>query len=259
MKKTFLLILVISIFLLNACGVGTQDKTETSEMSETSTNQTTSPITLTAEEIYNAVLTKLYNKLDIIIIDDTHLDGFGAQEGMVGVAEIAASRELDLLDKFGYTIADINEDGVSELLISTAGKSENNDSVGPRILCAYTVMDNKAQLLFEGDSKNCYYLLNDGTIYNVNLSDSTLIEENIHQINALSGGVYALGEGSSTISCIDFYFSDSNNYYHNQTGSVDTNSSKALEGGADAYQNINNDLAGRIKQIEITPLSGFNG
>lgn len=251
MKKTYVFLLVIMMFLLNACGAGAQ---VTPETPETITSHETTTAALTEDEVYNKVLTKLYKKLDIIIIDDTHLDGFDAQEGMVGVAEIAASRTLDLLDKFSYSVMDINEDGVSELMILAAANGDHMQ----RILCAYTIFDNDALLLFEGDSKNCYYLLNDGSIFNVNLADSSLESDGIQQINTLSAGIYQLQKDAAELSCEDFYFSDGNSYYHNQTGLNDSSASTAIEGGAAAFKQVVDGYLDQINSIEATLLSAFN-
>ena len=247
MKKIIFTLVLLCVFLLNACGSAGNTAPGTSEPPTSNTTQTTAPEELTEEEIYNAILSKLSKKLSIIIIDDTHLDGFSAQEGMVGIAEIANSRELDLLDKIGYTVTDTNKDGISELLIFSVKKSDDGVNRGDRILCAYTVSDNHSVLLFQGNSSNCYYLLNDATIYNTKFSNGLVT----------SAGVYQLDSESTALSCVDFYFAVDNTYYQNRIGAVDVASSTALEGGADSFNSVTEGLATQVQSVEPTLISAF--
>ena len=165
MKKLILFILVICMVSLSACNSADKDTVETS-----GTTASTS-VALTTEEIYNAYLTKLCTKLNNIISDDTHLDGFNLQKGMSGVAEIAQQRGLDLLNKFGYAVIDVNGDGVDELFICQVDEMTDSSCVGTKILCAYTASENDVVLLFESNCENCCYYLGEAVFYNVASSD----------------------------------------------------------------------------------------
>lgn len=247
MKKTLILIVLACILVLNACGSSAINSPE----APTGTDNTTAKVELTADEIYNEFLAGLSKKLGNIVLDDTHLDGFSAQSGMAGIAEIASPRPLDLLDKIGYSILDINEDGVSELLVFCADESEAEAGKPQRILCAYTVSDNKAALLFTGDSLNCYYLLSNLTILNRNYSDT-----------ASSAGVFRLEKEDTELSCVDYYFTAADNdqitCYQNQTGLPDVSSSVIISGGADAFGTISEDLTAQIRTVEMILLSAFD-
>ena len=246
MKKTVFIMLLICVFLLSACGAPDNEAPETT----TGTEQTTAAVDLTDEEIYDEFLSWLSSRLSRIIIDDTLLDGFDVLEGMSGVAEIANLRELDMLDKIGYAIVDINEDGTSELLIFDIRKSGDSDINAKGILCAYTVSGNEAILLVEGTSQNCYYLLDDGMILNNNVVDAS----------ALNTGVYQLDKEGTQLTCVDYYFAaaDDNNqqiWYQNQTGAQDVAASVAVSGGADGFNDIQKELVSRIQTIEAIPFA----
>ena len=153
MKKIFSLLLVLCVICLSACGGS--DKTPEASVETTVPTQTT--VALTDEEIYNAFLGKLCEKMLAIIGDDTHLDGFGDREGMLGVYEIVQRLDRDMLDKIGYAVTDINNDDVTELLLCAVDTLDGEKCTGTRILCAFTVSNNEKVLLLEGNSQNCYY------------------------------------------------------------------------------------------------------
>ena len=250
MKKIVFVLLAFCVIFLTACA-GSGENLETTAAA-TEPVQTTEAVRLTDEEIYNEFLSSLCNKLFAIIGDDTHLDGFGEKEGMLGVYEIAQRLERDMLDKIGYTIMDINDDGVSELLICVVDALEGDACTGTRILCAYTVSDNDKVLLLEGNSQNRYYLLDDMSVYN-----------ETRESNAAAGnGVYRLEAGNAALSCTDFYFTypDENNnilFYQNQTGDFDTAASEAFDGDENGFNAVLKELAERITTIELKPLSAF--
>lgn len=160
MKKLSVLIFTICLLVLCGCDTASNETINTTDATQTTT------VELTTEEIYDKFLTKVCNKLDNIIVDDTHLDGFNTQKGMSGIAELAKTGDTELLKKYGYAIIDTNADGVDELLIYQVDDPAAEKCTGTYILCAYTAYENEAVLLFEGTSENRYYYLNDKKFYN---------------------------------------------------------------------------------------------
>lgn len=248
MMKTIISMLLVCVLLLSACSPAVNQPFDTTADVE----QTTTASDLTDSQIYDEFLALLSNRLARIIIDDTLLDGFGLKEGMAGIAEIAYLRELDMLDKIGYAILDINDDGTSELLILDIRKSVDNDIDTNGILCAYTVSGNVSVLLAEGSSQNRYYLLDDGTILNCNIVDTAV----------QSVGVYRLDSNGTVLVCLDYYFAadDGNGqqiWYQNQTGAQDVAASVAVPGGVDDFKAIQDELAYRIQTVETIPFSAI--
>lgn len=243
--KNIVFVMLLCTLMLSACAATPTQ--ETPATTEATVAETTAAPQVSTDELYKDILAKLYKKLDYIIVDDTHLDGFADQEGMVGIAEIAALRELDLLDKIGYAIIDINNDGVEELIFTTVSES----AAEQRILSAYTVSNNKAVLLFAGGAQNGYYLLKDSKIFNRNYAGDSLV----------SYGVYQIEKGSVKLSCTDFYFAAEENgafaYYQNQSGSQDVAVSGNLEGGAKTFALYDEEFSATIQYPEITLMSSY--
>lgn len=179
MKKVYIFILFICMLALCGCNGVANETINTTDAAQTTT------VELTAEEIYDKFLSKLCNKLDNIIVDDTHLDGFNTQEGMSGIAELTKTGDTELLKKFGFAILDINADGVDELLIYQVDDPAEEKCTGTYILCAYTAYENEAVLLFEGTSDNRYCYLSEGKFYN--------------ETTAGEKAVYVLPADSSTV------------------------------------------------------------
>lgn len=262
MKKIFSVLLLLSIVLLCACASSKPDETiaqvsstgdngnGTSASTEVSTAvETTEADILTAEEIYSAFLNKLSAKLRYIIVDDTHLDGFSEREGMVGIAEIAVNRDLDLMEKMGYLLRDLNDDGTPELIICQVDSVEQGVFSGTRILCAYTVTENEISLLFEGHSRNRYYLLEDGSVYN----------EASNGAASTAFGVFTVEMGETGPAWVDFYFTDMNSeqqlqYFHNQTGSWDISASEPVNLDTEAMGTKQAEYASVITSLELIAL-----
>ena len=272
MRKILVGLLVPCMLIMAACSASNTDAdaigttavtttaaTESSAMptepAETeANNETTAPTAFSAEELYNAYLTKLCDKLSNIIIDDTHLDGFAEQVGMLGVSEFAVSGDVDMLKKMGYQIQDLNGDGTEELIIFQVDQPGSEPCSGSRILCAYTVADGDMYLIFEGNSRNRYYLQHDGTIYN----------ECSESIARLGYGIYQLTADVTGLECLEFYIIDyldevTANCYRNQSGMFDIENSEPVEGGSEAYEAKKSECLKQIRTVDLTAFEAFTG
>lgn len=272
MKKILISLIILSIFIISACGstdanADTQVTTESatvenatlnSEQDETKetveTAETTVPSVRSTDEIYNAYLTKLCNKLSNIIVDDTHLDGFSDQEGVLGISEYAISGDVDMLKKMGYLIQDINGDETAELIIFQVDQPDSEPCTGTRILSAYTVADGDMVLIFEGNSRNRYFLLDNGTIYN-ECAESTA---------RLGFGIYQLSADGTALICEEFNFVDyvdaqTANCYRNQSGQFDIDNSELMDGGIVAYDAEQKEYAMQILTYDLTSFEAYVG
>lgn len=267
MKKLLSFILALCLVFLCACSFGEESgqgtetpSTQGSDVTGTEPDQTTEPVESTAaaelsvEDIYFAFLSELCVRLNKIIGDDTYLDGFDTKEGMIGVAEIASLSKTKMLDDIGYTITDINKDGVSELLLLQIDELNKEVCNGTRILCVFTVVDGEKTLVFEGHSRNRYYLLDDASIYN----------EGSNGAAYTCFGTYAFESGNSELTCADFYFTDLDAdmkplLLHNETGEWDAASSEAFDGNEDAFWAVQSSFSKRIQTIDLNALSSYEG
>ena len=272
MKKILISLIILSIFIMSACGsadtnADTQGTSESataenatlhSEQDETKetaeTAETTVPSVRSDEEIYNAYLTKLCDKLSNIIVDDTHLDGFSDQKGVLGISEYAISGDVDMLKKMGYLIQDINGDEAAELIIFQVDQPDSEHCTGSRILSAYTVTDGDMALIFEGNSRNRYYLLDNGTIYN----------ECAESAARLGFGIYQLSDDATALICEEFNFADyvdeqTANCYRNQSGRFDIDNSELIDGGKAVYDAKQNECVMQILTYDLTSFEVYVG
>lgn len=171
------------------------------------------------------------------VLDDTYtfiseFDGSQTiSEGQNGIAEIVRDvrsndkNRDDIKADIGYTLLDINSDGVDELIFAEKNDLQENN----RILAIYTLKNNNLKLLDEGWSRKRLYLLDDNSIYN---SGSNGAAYSIW-------GIYKINDSADGLETIDFYFTEYNDskndlyWYHNTTGKYDKNVSECLSLASD--------------------------
>ena len=171
------------------------------------------------------------------ILDDTYtfiseFDGSQTiSDGQNGIAEIVRSERSndnnrdDIKADIGYTLLDINSDGVDELIFAEKNDLQENN----RILAIYTLKNNNLKLLDEGWSRKRLYLLDDNSIYN---SGSNGAAYSIW-------GIYKINDSADGLETIDFYFTEYNDskndwyWYHNTTGEYDKDASECLSLASD--------------------------
>ncbi len=101
--------------------------------------------------------------------------------GYSGITEVSyAYSETDCLSNIGFMVSDIDQNGTDELIIA----EKDYDGKYQRILAVYTMMGDEPILLFEGWSRNRYYLLPDGRIYNEGSSGAAYTEYAVYNISA---------------------------------------------------------------------------
>ena len=171
------------------------------------------------EDIYAPILEKMYN---LIMTDNADIMDIDFDDGTIGVWETVnwADTKEDGLSNVGYTIEDLNGDGVEELVISSTWvgtESEDGWTVkSSDILALYTVKDGEPYFVFEGWGRNGYNMMGDGRIYNWGSNGAAY---SIFSVNHLS-------DDCTELIVDDYYFTyddpDGEEYdlkfYHNTTG-----------------------------------------
>lgn len=116
---------------------------------------------LSPEEIYTPVIDGYYADL----VSEFPIDNYFPMT--LGTFETTLSATDDeILNGVGYTIQDINGDGIQELLIIQVSDRGQTRYFGEKILALYTIANDEARFLAGGWARNRYYLLSDGQIYN---------------------------------------------------------------------------------------------
>ena len=161
--KSSIAVLMIWAVMLSLCACGIKKDTDSKE-SESLPMETEEPekkAPLEPEKIYAQVLDGYYADLVTEFpIDNYFPMTIGTFETTIGCASD------EVLNGVGYTIKDINEDGIQELLITEVSDRGQTLYFGERILALYTIENNEARFVTGGWARNRYYLLTDGQIYN---------------------------------------------------------------------------------------------
>lgn len=153
--------------------------------------------TLSPEEIYTPVIDGYYADL----VSEFPIDNYFPMT--LGTFETTLSATDDeILNGVGYTIQDINGDGIQELLIIQVSDRGQTRYFGEKILALYTIANDEARFLAGGWARNRYYLLRDGQIYNEGSSGA----------NDSSFETYILPEQSSMLEQIISEDSSSDDY-----------------------------------------------
>ena len=168
MKKFAVLLLsVIMVFSLAACGAVTPAATESSvpaaeESSPAPEETVPAPEdTPTVEQAYAVVIGEYYTALE------QRWNGAELMEdGLNYMAADCCGEEP--LENLGYAIADIDGDGVPELLIGTIRADEFYDKM---IFSLYTLDENGVnKLVFDGTERNRYYYAGENRFANLGSS-----------------------------------------------------------------------------------------
>lgn len=136
----------------------TEKKSEIPKKTEDETEQETKVEDIDYMQLYSDVLDRYH----IYITHQIDIVGTGA--GLAGLEEpVMFVDAQENLNDIGFTLKDTNSDGVPELLIGE--RNHYSDGVN-QILAAYTLKDGEPKLLFEGWSRNRYYLTEHGGFFN---------------------------------------------------------------------------------------------
>ncbi|MCM1046327.1 MAG: hypothetical protein NC417_12530 [Candidatus Gastranaerophilales bacterium] len=144
----------------------------------------------------------------------------------VGVPEALIGRTAEEgLAHIGYTLYDVDKNGVEELIIADTGGGVWDN----RILNMFTIQDDQAVAVLYGWSRNRYYILNDGKIYYEGSGGAAYT----------TFATYRVGADGVSLETIDYYFTDYldgaaytagiTSWFHNTTGQGDVTKSEVME------------------------------
>lgn len=206
---------------------------------------------------YETVLKELCTLIDMISTPDPNAmpEEEPYIEGAMGILEKIKypnpnDPPAEPFQKIGYTIRDINADGIAELIIGEISEKIENSWFGSKIYAVYKLMDGKIYCLLEGTVRNSFELLSDGTFFNFGSEGAA------HAIF----GSYALYPKKAALECEDFYFNYEKDetfqeilYYHNTSGIYDKAVSDVI--AENEYEKALNEYYKNSKQIQLFPLS----
>ncbi len=193
MRKRFLASLCL---LLSVCvGCGSQVKTETKpidgdqppkvaeeQLTETAAQRPSNEPVYAEPKTYEEALDAIY----VFALSDPkdRTTAMRVRVNRTGLKEIThGDAPEERLSKIGYRIEDLSGDGFPELIICEISNKRENK--GKRIISLYTTADDEAYLAHRGRipingwSRNSYYLLDNGMLYNVGSSGVAYLYQSI--------------------------------------------------------------------------------
>ena len=265
---------IISVAALSGCSSKSADATPSTSTSNTATStskeaakesvnsKSADAVSLKGETDASKVdyLKDVYLRIVKDYHDKIANSTYSSEDYTIGDGEIAiamctsAYAPDEALKHIGFSVVDLNNDGVDELIIGTSDKDEfvNNSN---QIYALYTCVDNAPKLVFEGWDRNRFYLTNDNSFYNEG------------SIGALYTSFYTakLLPGESELSDYDTYFSAPDEikteavyFYHGTTASMEPADAKKLSVSDEEFSKYRDDFEKNTISYELKPLSDFS-
>lgn len=242
--------------LLNGCGSDKQaavTQPKTTKVEEAAAAVAKVPA---YEREYGKLVEGIYN-----FVNDGNMDKV-PQQGMTGIYELRDRMGyVDALNMLGYTLQDINNDKVPELIFAILdNEKQGKGYYGKDIYAIYTFVDGKIKFVDEGWARSNIKLLANNmllTCGNSSNTDYVLVLEDL------------LPNGNKR--CVDMYFtrSKSNNepgldVYRNDVGRADVAVSQKTNMTADDFFDMGTEMSGDSVKLELLPLKeykqrGFKG
>ena len=237
-KLAGLLLSTLMIFSLAACGSAPAETTAP-ETTAAPATETTVPVTeattevpvVTAKPLYSEVLDSYYDAL---------LQGLDPADYMGRGLNYMPGFVKDL-DQVGYVMDDLDNDGVTELLIGSVEEG--------LIYAMYTVKDGQEIQLIDAGERNTYRISSDGVIIN-NGSNSAF--QMAYFLYTFSDGALHFQDGL----VYDAGADEQNPWFYVKDTNFDSATYEPME-TANA-ESITNDLDNNVRPIAYIPFSEYN-
>lgn len=262
LKKSWKNVLVGAMLLtaltmvLNGCGSDKQAAATQPKAIKTAESTAAVAKVPAYEREYGKLVEGIYN-----FVNDGNMDKV-PQQGMTGIYELRDRMGyVDALNMLGYTLQDINNDKVPELIFAILdNEKQGKGYYGKDIYAIYTFVDGKIKFVDEGWARSNIKLLANNmllTCGNSSNTDYVLVLEDL------------LPNGNKR--CVDMYFtrSKSNNepgldVYRNDVGRADVAVSQKTNMTADDFFDMGTEMSGDSVKLELLPLKeykqrGFKG
>lgn len=199
-----------------------------------------------SEEIYQPLLDGVYER---ILSEDGDTDMELVAEADYGIFE--AGYDLtpeETLENVGYVFDDLNQDGISELILGSIEEEKLGHFYGSNIIAIYTCQEEEIKFVCAGWSRNYVGWLGEnrfcelgsaGAAYSVMTEYEFLPEE-------------------TELHCIDQYFTEEDGIYHNQTGSWDLEDSELSDMDGDEFWTLWDDYRNSSCSFELIPFSHYS-
>ena len=153
-----------------------------------------------------------------------------------------------LLDEVCYVIEDVSGDGIPELLMGYDSESEEQET--SYIMGVYTLKNDEPYCTIDGMARSSFRWMGNGYFYYIGSGGAAYTYI----------GKCRLSEDGAEIIWDDYYFTDPTEdgmdveYYHNTTGSDDTDESEVFDGD---FWSVTDKLMYRCKTIAWSPMRSY--
>ena len=234
-------------------GIETEPETETetengqADDAQTEPEEASADVTPDAER-YAPLLDTLYAQLTGDI-EATELTGFA--EAMM------ASEDIDVLTSIGYRFEDVNDDGVTELMIGEvmAPNLYVDSTQGNALYAMYTLVGGEPTIVLEGWARNRFTRMTERNMFFHEGSGGAM-----YGIYA----VYTFEAGGDALTCQDYWFTAPTDdgqteigYYHNTVGDILPSESELLDVTPDDFWAASARLGEQTVRVSFIPFSQY--
>ncbi|MCR5637246.1 MAG: hypothetical protein K6F97_00130, partial [Lachnospiraceae bacterium] len=202
-------------------------------------------------DIYPELIKSYY---DFVANYNPHSEDLTINEGFNGVKESILGRtNEEALESLGFTVEDLNNDGIDELVIGSL-ESDEDANYANQIYALYTCVDNKPVLVFEGWARNRHYFISSDTYY----------------YEGSNGAMYSIfgsakfAPGDTELSDYDYYFTYDDPtgfsdmlFYHNNNGVFDPSESTLLDTSDDDFWCNRDYFVDQLINYDLAPLTQY--
>lgn len=195
------------------------------------------------ESVYQELIGSIHA---MILADNLEADLSLAEEALNGILEAGYSRTPEeTLESVGYTFADLNADGMPELIVGGIDEKRDGKAFGRDIYAVYTCVQQELYCVCSGWARSYVGWMGENLFYYSGSAGAayTLV------------GQYELLPNAAEWSCIELYFTEEDGIYYNQTGSYDKDDAELLDMTWDELWALDAALRANVRDFELTPFS----
>lgn len=194
-----------------------------------------------------AVYQELIGSIRKLILEEVPEAELGlAEEALNGILDAGYSKTPEeTLDCVGYALWDLNEDGMPELVVGGVSEERDGAYFGRDIYAVYTCVDGEIYCVCSGWARSYVGWLGENVFY---YSGSAGAAYSLL-------GQYVLAPNAAEWTCIDFYFTEEDDIYYNQTGIYEKEAAKLLDMTAEEFWALNDERYAQVLEFELTPFT----
>lgn len=151
----------------------------------------------------------------------------------------------ELLDSVGYTLWDINGDGIPELVIGGINEEGEGKYFGSDIYAIYTYTEQEVYCLCEGWSRNYIGCLGENKFCCLGSGGASY----------MILGEYEISPDTAQWTCTDFYFSDENGIYRSRNDECDPQQAEKQDMTWDDLWDLWDETYENVQKFEMIPFS----